>query len=289
MLYAFFGADGKPDRDTMRQQINRCIASGAQGIAILGLITEVSALTPGERKQLISWCAEDLDSRAPLAVTIAGRTAQEQIDLARYAIEHGADWLILQPPIGDKPDSQTLLRFFDRVMETISLPAGIQNVPEILGVGLDCDEVVQLHRQQAHFTVMKAEGPVSVVKPYIDALQGEVAVFNGRGGLELTDNLRAGCSGMIPAPDCADIQIELYQAELNGDKIRANELYTRILPYVVFAMQTIEFHIVYGKKMFAKRAGIDTADHRLDNFREEAFFSRRASDWAEAFGPYPGS
>ena len=27
-------------------------------------------------------------------------------------------------------------------------------------------------------------------------------VLNGRGGLELIENLQAGCSGMIVAPDC---------------------------------------------------------------------------------------
>ena len=141
--------------------------------------------------------------------------------------QNGADWLILQPPIGEKPSNAELLRFFDKVMEKTQKPVGIQNVPEFLGVGLEPDEVAQLHHQHAHFTVMKGEGPVVSVKRYLDILGDEVAVFNGRGGLELPDNLRAGCAGMIPAPDCADVQIDIFNAWRNGDDATADALYEK--------------------------------------------------------------
>ena len=34
----------------------------------------------------------------------------------------------------------------------------------------------------------------------VEDTDGAFRVFNGRGGMEITDNLRAGCVGMIPAP-----------------------------------------------------------------------------------------
>ena len=73
------------NRNAMRQQLEACLASGAHGIAMLGLITEVSALSEAERRCLIEWVAEDLAGRKPLAVTVAGRTAEQQIELARFA------------------------------------------------------------------------------------------------------------------------------------------------------------------------------------------------------------
>jgi len=287
ILYAFFDNEGHLHRDSMRRQIDACIDSGAHGIAMLGLITEVSLLTPDERRTLVEWVAEDLGGRRPLAVTIAGRTEAQEIELARHAQENGADWLILQPPLGEKPSSEALLRFFDRVMEKIEIPVGIQNVPEILGVGLEADQIVSLHREHAHFTVMKGEGPVVQVKRYLDLLGGEVAVFNGRGGMELPDNLRAGCAGMIPAPDCSDVQVRLYNHEIKGEHAEADQLYHEILPYVVFAMQQIDFHVVYGKRMFANRAGISYGENsRIDTCVPEPFFLEAMTSWSTRFGSF---
>ena len=55
MLYAFFDKDNGLDRHAFRRQIEICLAAGCHGIAILGLITEVKALTLAERETLVRW------------------------------------------------------------------------------------------------------------------------------------------------------------------------------------------------------------------------------------------
>src|SRR5690606_10538559 len=45
MQFAFFGADGELDREAMRRQIEGCIGFGVDGIAVLGLGTEVNKLS----------------------------------------------------------------------------------------------------------------------------------------------------------------------------------------------------------------------------------------------------
>ncbi len=253
MLYAFFQSDGSLDREAMRAQTNAMIAAGAHGIAVLGLITEVSKLESQERRSIIEWCIEDVAQRVPLAVTVAGETPEEQIDLGRFASEAGADWLVLQPPRESDLSELDLIRFYDRVMARLPITIGIQNAPEFLGVGLSPYGVRQLQRQNENFSVMKGEGPVYQVRRFIDSVEGKIAIFNGRGGLELPDNLRAGCAGMIPAPDCADIQIKIYNHFRSGDFERADALYREILPVIVFAMQSIDFAVSYGKQLTARR------------------------------------
>lgn len=287
ILYAFFDDAGRLDRAAFRHQVEACIASGAHGIAILGLITEVSALTPEERDTLVRWAVEDIAGRVPLMATIAGRDTEEAAQLALSAETAGANCLIVQPPLGQKPPAAELADFYASVMNQVSLPVGIQNAPEYLGVGLDVDDLVALRRRCANFTVMKGEGPTVVVKRYIDALGADFAVFNGRGGLELPDILLAGAAGVIPAPDCADIQVEIFNAIEGGDLARATALYQSILPYIVFAMQTIESHILYGKQVFARRAGIGTtAACRLPATPRDPFFEDAATRWSAEFGAY---
>ena len=287
ILYAFFDAENRLDRAAFRRQVEVCLAAGVHGIAILGLITEVAALTPEERDTLVAWAVEDIAGRVPLMATIAGATVEETTRLALSAEARGATYLILQPPLGQKPSSGELAAFYSAVMREVGAPVGIQNAPEYLGVGLDVDELVGLRRRHANFTLMKGEGPVAVVKPYVDALGSDFAVMNGRGGLELPDNLLAGCTGMIPAPDCADAQVAIYDAVQAGDLARASALYEHILPYIVFAMQTIDVHILCGKRVFARRAGIDNADAcRLPNIGWSPFLEDATARWSSRFGPY---
>ena len=290
ILYAFYDEHGELDRDAMRVQTEQCITSGAQGIAVLGLITEVEQLSVAERQCVVEWAAEDIGGRIPLAVTVAGESLQMQIESARAAQRAGADWLILQPPRKSHPSESELIRFFGSVMDSVSIPVGIQNFPEVLGVGLTPDGVGSLHRQHGNFTVMKGEGPVYQIRRYMDAVHGGISIFNGRGGIELADNLRAGCAGIIPAPDCADVQIAMYAAFLSGDHARLDRLYSLTLPYVIFVMQSVGFALVYGKQLTAQRMGITTAqmprkvDVQVDDFGRERLTAH--ADFMQAFGQW---
>lgn len=289
MLYAFFDGDNRLDRAAFRRQIEMCIAAGCHGIAILGLITEVKALSPAERDTLVRWAVADIGGRVPLMATIAGATPDEMRALAAGAEAAGADYLIVQPPLGQRPPGAELLEIYSGVMAGIGIPVGIQNAPEFLGVGLSPAEVATLRRRHANFTLMKGEGPVVHVKPFVEALAGQLVVFNGRGGLELPDNLLAGCAGMIPAPDCADVQIALFDAFAAGDMAEVERLYARILPYVVFAMQSLDVAIFYGKRMFARRAGIaNEGACRVPALTADPFFEAALARWSKAFGPYGG-
>ena len=287
ILYSFFDRNGALDRDAWRHQIEAVIETGAPGIAILGLITEVSTLSPEERRQLVEWAVEDITGRVPLIATIAGRDVAETQSLAHDAEAAGASALILQPPLGARPSEDELSSFYSSVMSKISIPIGIQNAPEYLGVGLSPEAILTLARRHKQFRIMKGEGPVSVVKNYIDVLSPDIAIFNGRGGLELPDNLRAGCKGLVPAPDCADYQIAIYDALKRGDDAEADHLYQIILPYIVFAMQSLDIAIAYGKRMFAARVGIENDCRcRITQGAADPFLLATMQRWSASFGPY---
>jgi 2-keto-3-deoxy-L-arabinonate dehydratase len=265
VLYAYFDAHNRLDRDAMRRQVDATIEAGASGIVILGLATEVNRLSLEEKRSVIDWAAADIASRVPLAVTVTGDTVDAQVALADYAAERGATGLILQPPsMRDRPES-FYFDFFAAVMQRSRLPAGIQNAPEYLGVGLSAQSVVALASQCPQFRWLKGEGPAVTIRATIEslcALGKPLPVFNGRGGQELVDHLRAGCAGLIVAPDTFDWQAAIYQAFAAGDAARAERLYAQLLPAIVFVMQSLDTLTCYGKRIAAWRMGADVAHDR---------------------------
>jgi dihydrodipicolinate synthase/N-acetylneuraminate lyase len=267
MLYAFFSADGSLDRSAMHRQVEACVDNGAHGLAVLGLATEVAKLSSRERYQLIEWVAQDLAGRLPLAVTVFGETVDEQLALARHARHNGAEWVILQPPRVSGAGDAELVPFFGRVMDQLDMTVAVQNAPEYIGIGLSDDGIAELVRRHENFRVLKGEGPVMQIRGIIERSTeefgaGRLAVFNGRAGLELTDNLRAGCAGMIPGVDSFDLQARCFEAMAAADETNAEALYAQALPAIVFAMQSIDHLICYGKRIAAWRLGIQTVYDR---------------------------
>ena len=291
ILYAYFDRHNQLDREAMRRQMRAVVGARAPGVAVLGLATEVNKLSRVEREQVIQWAIEDSGGALPLAVTVNGTSVEAQRELARFALAQGASWLILQPPSlppGTAPQPETFyFDFFAAVMDGFDVPMGIQNAPEYLGVGLSPDSLERLAVRCPNFRLLKGEGPSIVLAETIARVGHLMPVLNGRGGLELLDNLRAGCAGMIVAPDCFDWQQRVYEAFANGDVARAETLYREVLPGIVFVMQSLDTLICYGKRIAAWRMGFEVQHDRDTKLLPSRFGLETARRFAHTLGPLP--
>lgn len=286
ILYALFDREEKLDRAAMRKQTQLCLAAGVHGMAALGLATEASKLSEDERVQVMEWLAEDNAGRVPLGITIYGASVAEQVRQAKHAARAGADWLIVQPPMIGAYSAREYMNFFGRVADAATLPVAIQNAPALMGRGLNADDIRELARCHPNIRLIKGEGPVVDIAHLIEVTGGQLPVFNGRGGLELPDNLRIGCKGMILAPDCIDHAVKVYQFFRDGREQECEAAYQRMLPAVVSTMQGIEHLMCYGKRLFGARAGIavhDRAPAARPSVAGEAMIAR----FADALGPLP--
>lgn len=285
ILYALFDADERLDRQAMRRQVETCLDLGVHGIAALGLATEVSKLTVAERRAVMEWTSEDVAGRKPLAFTIYGASVGEQIEQVRAAEDAKADWVILQPPMAGSFGAAEYIRFFGRVAAATSLPVAIQNAPAYMGRGLSAEDIRSLVAQHPNIVLVKGEGPATEIRQLIEITENRLPVMNGRGGLELIDNLRAGCGGMILAPDVIDLMLRAYENFIAGDEPAAERAYRDALPAIVFIMQSLESLICYGKRVFGARAGITIHD-RAPAMRPTAFGEKLVADHVTRLGRF---
>ncbi len=283
ILYAFFDAGERLDRAAMRRQTEICLRLGVAGIAVLGLATEVAKLTEAERRTLVDWTAEDVNGSKPLGVTIAGNSVAEQLALARHAERAGADWVILQPPLAGQYGIDEYIDFFGRVADGLTVPVAVQNAPAYFGRGLGADDVARLTERHPNIRLLKGEGSAVEIARLIAATGGRLPVFNGRGGLELADNLRAGCAGFILAPDLIDHALAAFRHFEAGRIEEGDQVYAAMLPAATFAMQSLETLIAYGKRIFALRAGLTVHD-RAPALRPDSFGLRLVAEHGARLG-----
>jgi 4-hydroxy-tetrahydrodipicolinate synthase len=289
ILYAFFDADGRPLRAPIVAQVEAAVRHGAHGVAVLGLATETNKLDTAERRQIMEWTAEALRGRLPLAVTVAESSVHGQAAFVRAARDAGADWVILQPPPVTGVGEGELLRFFGAVAATTDLPVAIQNAPQFLGAGLSNAGLATLNRQHPNVCLLKGEAPAHVIERLVADTEGVYRVFNGRAGMELPECLRAGCVGMIPAPECFDVLVAVYEAmrrETPDDDRAAERRYREVLPLIVFMMSSVDTFVCYGKRVVARRLSIDHVFDRPPCLGPSEFGLLTAERLAAALPPF---
>ncbi|HZA66721.1 MAG TPA: dihydrodipicolinate synthase family protein [Geminicoccaceae bacterium] len=291
MLYAFFDEHGRLDRGAMRAQVEYCVASGAHGIAALGLGTEVSKLSSEERRLVMEWTAEDLRGRLPLAITVFGATPAEQTAFVRAAALRGADWVILQPPqTGERVTEDRLVDFFGAIADAAPVPVAIQNAPQYIGVGLSAAGLDRLSRDHPNVRLLKAEGSAVETRALIEQTRGRMAVFQGRGGMEFIDVMRAGCVGMIPSVESCHVQARIFELMQTGrpeDEAAAERLYAALAPLIMFLMQSIDQFLCYGKRLTARRLGLAQVHDRAPAQAPTAFGLECLSRHAAALDRLP--
>ena len=278
VLFALWDAGERLDRAAMRRQVEWARAGGADGIVVLGLATEVGKLSLREKREAIAWAAEDAGP-LPLSVTVAANSVGEQAELLHAAEEARAALAILQPPLAGSYGAAEYVDFFVRAGGRTSLPLAVQNAPQYLGRSLSGADMASLRARLPHLTHVKAETSAVDLAAFIAAMGEGVTVLNGRGGLEMTDCLRAGARGFIVAPDVLEGVVACWRAWEQGDEAGAEAAYAGFLPAALFGMQSLEHLVAYGKRVWGLRAGEPIHD-RAPALRPTEFGLALARKWA---------
>lgn len=259
VLYAFWTANGRLDRELMATQVEHCIGAGCHGIAVLGLVTEVHKMDVNERLALVETVGELISGRVPYAVTVGEPTVSGQIAFARAAGAAGADWVILQPPPFKNVAEVQLIRFFGEVAECLDLGVAVQNNPVNLDVSLSVPGLVTLARQHPNITLLKGEGYSIDIARVIEETNGHFDVFGGHGGKEFPALMRSGGVGLIPAPDCLAVQVRMFELFRDGTAAalaEAERLHREILPLIVFMTYAVPSLLTYGKRLLAAKLAL---------------------------------
>ena len=285
IIYCFFNKNNTLDKKLILEEIELIKKIGSNGIASLGLATEVNKLSFNEKKFIIELVAENCVGSIPIAVTIQGSSFHEYIKLIDVAKNNQADWIILQPLIKKNTTDKDCYNFFKELIpyagDTI---VGIQNAKEYLGVGLKSKDIIKLYKTYDNFRAIKGESSAALIQSEISKYPKDLRVFNGRGGQEIVDNFIVGCRGIVPALENADNFIKIYKYIQNKKFSNAHKEYTRILPSIVFIMQSINSLVCYGKRICAYRMGVKTIYDRSPGMIPTSFGLRKSKEIAKNLG-----
>ncbi|MCY0856565.1 4-hydroxy-tetrahydrodipicolinate synthase [Cupriavidus sp. D39] len=220
---------GEPDLACAQRLAAHYVASGVDGLVILGTTGEGGLLTPDERLMFTAAVLEAVDGALPVLAGVGGvdtRVVCEQVrrldrfDLAGY---------LVPPPYYLRPGDEGIAWHVERVADATWRPLMLYNVPKRTGCNMSPALVQQLAAHPRIVAVKECDAAG------LRELAGNdrLAVFCGEDAAML-DHLLAGGDGVVPA--CAhirpDLFVRLLQLVAQGRVAAARALFASLAPLI---------------------------------------------------------
>jgi 4-hydroxy-tetrahydrodipicolinate synthase len=230
-----FGPDGSLDIDSQRTLTEAVLDWGAEGLTVLGVMGEASALDVAERAAVIQ-AVVTAAAGIPVAVGVSSSARHTSVALARQAAASGASAVMAAPPPLLR-SADSLPGFFAEVADRGGLPLIVQDEPAATGVLVPVSVLAECLRA-AKTSVVKLEDPPTPGK--ISALLARApgtSVFGGLGGVASYFELSRGAVGTMTGFSYPEVLRQVLTSLRAADRAAAYATFTRYLPLLTFEAQ----------------------------------------------------
>lgn len=259
-----FTADNQVDLESLGREVEWVLAEGATGVAALAIASEGYKLTEPERDAVTRQVVATVAGRVPVVISADGAGTDVAVERAVRAAALGADALMVLPPYFVKPDGVALVDYYTRVGRAVAIPVIVQDAPQLTGVAMSPPLWATLARDVETIRYVKAEGTPQgkTLSETLELSEGRLQVFCGWGGLGMIDALERGVAGSMPAPNFTRLFAEVQALHEAGDPEAAAERFAGELPFVLWAMQSIDFSVTAAKRELHRRGIFTTPNLR---------------------------
>lgn len=249
-----FTRDDNPDWSALRDLLEFALKAGVCGVCLPAYASEFYKLVDVERSELVYRAIGILEGRLPVVAQVNHTYCKYVAEKARDLERAGAAAISVAVPRLFGLPERDLLRYFDRVLEAITIPLIIQDFNPG-GPTVSLEFVKSLHRQHGHFRYLKLEEPMMAgrVRSIVEETNGEIGVLDGWGGAYLLELIDAGICGAMPGLAVCDLLQKVWENARSGNKDAAYQIFQGVLPQIFYSLQSLEFFHHAEKSLLASR------------------------------------
>lgn len=156
-----FDENGRLDKDGNKKLYDHLIKGGVDGIVVMGSTGEFFNMTMDEVKELIDISTEYCKGKISLYIGTSRMSTTETIELGNYALNKGADGVMVISPYYFKLTDDCIENFYDIVADGINGPMYLYNFPDI--TGHDLTPQITLNLLRKHKNIVGYKDTISLV------------------------------------------------------------------------------------------------------------------------------
>jgi len=194
------------------------------GLLILGSTAEALNLTLTMKKKIVEHVLE-LNPKTPMMVGVGGHQLEETLEWVQFLETKNIHAYLMVTPLYAKPGPIGQYYWFKTLMDAVTKPVMLYNVPGRTAVALSTEAAQKLSNHKNFWAIKEASGSVEKFKGYLKAAGGK-AVFCGDDAL-MPDFALAGASGLVSvASNAWPKETHLYVTQCLSKKFDDKELWT---------------------------------------------------------------
>lgn len=224
------------DEEGLKSNIAYQIASGIDGILVLGSTGESSTISPEEQTSVISIAVQEAHGKVPVWVGTGSYCTRQTIEKTKKAKDLGADVALIVTPYYNKPTQEGIYRHFEAITASVDIPVVIYNIPGRCGTNIETATLLRIAELPNILGVKEASGNINQVGDVLHTIvkhYPEFLVFSGDDVLTLP-MMALGAVGVVSVLSnlVPDLVINLVNAALKGEFDLAKEIHYQLLPLV---------------------------------------------------------
>lgn len=258
-----FTDDGSLDESSLRRLIDFVVACGVDGVTILGVMGEAGKVSDTERSRIVEVTIEAAAARIPVCVGTTHAATDGCIAYSREAEALGAAALMVSPPALARTNEAAMRRHYLAVADAVRLPIVVQDYPPSSGVFMSPAFIGALAAEQPRLRWLKLEDePTAPKTSAVLAINPDVRIFGGLGGMFMMEELRRGAAGTMTGFGFPEILVAIWQRFSSGDLDGATAVFHRYLPLIRFENQA-GINLALRKHVYRLRGAIASSRARM--------------------------
>lgn len=189
--------DGSVNYDKLSEILEQQIAGGTDCILICGTTGEASTMSEDEHMDVIRYAIEKVNHRIPVIAGTGSNCTETAIKLSVQAEKAGADGLLLVTPYYNKATQGGLIRHFEAIAKSVSIPCVLYNIPSRTGVTIQPETMAYLYKNVENIVGVKdATGNISMSTKLMSLVDEDFCLYSGDDD-EVIPLLSLGGSGVF--------------------------------------------------------------------------------------------
>jgi 4-hydroxy-tetrahydrodipicolinate synthase len=280
-----FTEEGDLDEESIGSLSRFYVVSGVHGITILGIMGEAHKLSDAERRVVTERYVSAVGGRVPVVVGCSAMATRVVIDRALEAEAAGAAAVMVAPP-NNQRNLELVFEHYRRVAEAVSVPVVVQDEPVNTGVVMPAPFIARLVNEIEGCRYVKLEEAPTTIKisSLLKAVETEVAIFGGLGGMYFYEELKRGASGIMTGFAYQEILVRTYELFVEGEREKAQEYFFRYLPLIRFEAQLGVGGVGIRKEILKLRGVISSSHVRFPAPALDEETLRELEDLVEVLG-----
>lgn len=221
------------DYDAFKRHIEYLIENDTQALIINGTTGESPTLSSDEIRQLIEVGIETAAGRAPVIAGTGTNSTMNSIELSKFAMDAGADGVMLITPYYNKANQKGLVAHFNAIADAIDIPVILYNVPGRTGMTIEPETVLELSSHPNIVALKDAVGDLNYTIKVMNMIdQDEFILYSGNDD-NFTDFIQLGGKGLISVVGNVipgELQ-NVYERMTSGD-YTAKHTFTSLMPVI---------------------------------------------------------